>query len=438
MTDTAKGSTPAPSGSAVGSSTASASAANTARARKAVIASSVGNALEWFDVIVYSSFATVIAAEFFPEVSGFADLMLTFLLFAVTYLIRPVGAAVIGNWADKVGRKRALSVTIIAMMVGTGLMAFAPNAATIGPVAAGVWLLISRLIQGFSAGGEFGTATTFLVESAPDRKGFYGSWQVATQGAAMFLASLFGYFLSTEDLHAWGWRVPFAVGMLIGPVGYYIRSRMDETEEFTAAEKVPSPLRTALSTHLSRVLVSAGIVGLASISVYLILYMPTFAVKNLALPGYAGYLGGIIAGLVTLVGTPFVGKLADRIGPARVMTYAAVAAIVVAWPLFQLLAAFPFVGVLTVIQICFGIVMAFYFGPLPSLYADLFPTNVRTTGMAVGYNIGVLLFGGFAGAIFTWLIEITGSILSPSYYFVAVGLVSLVSMLFARRRFALR
>lgn len=245
MTDTAKGSTPAPSGSAVGSSTASASAANTARARKAVIASSVGNALEWFDVIVYSSFATVIAAEFFPEVSGFADLMLTFLLFAVTYLIRPVGAAVIGNWADKVGRKRALSVTIIAMMVGTGLMAFAPNAATIGPVAAGVWLLISRLIQGFSAGGEFGTATTFLVESAPDRKGFYGSWQVATQGAAMFLASLFGYFLftflSTEDLHAWGWRVPFAVGMLIGPVGYYIRSRMDETEEFTAAEKVPSP-----------------------------------------------------------------------------------------------------------------------------------------------------------------------------------------------------
>lgn len=442
MTDTAKGSAPSPSGSAADTSAALPSAARTARARKAVIASSVGNALEWFDVIVYTSFATVIAAEFFPEVSGFAGLMLTFLLFAVTYLIRPVGAAVIGNWADKVGRKRALSVTIIAMMVGTGLMAFAPNAATIGPVAAGLWLLISRLIQGFSAGGEFGTATTFLVESAPDRKGFYGSWQVATQGAAMFLASLFGYclftFLSTEDLHAWGWRVPFVFGMLIGPVGYYIRSRMDETEEFTAAEKVASPLRTALSTHLTRVLVSAGIVGLASISVYLILYMPTFAVKNLALPGYAGYLGGIIAGLVTLVGTPFVGKLADRVGAARVMTYAAVAAIVMAWPLFQLLVGFPSVGMLTVMQICFGVLLSFYFGPLPSLYADLFPTNVRTTGMAVGYNVGVLLFGGFAGAIFTGLIEITGSILSPSYYFIAVGVISLISMLVARRRFALR
>lgn len=437
MTDTAKGTPAAPSGSA-----GAPSAGATARARKAVVASSVGNALEWFDIIVYSSFATVIAAEFFPEVSGFAGLMLTFLLFAVTYLIRPVGAAVIGNWADKVGRKRALSVTIIAMMVGTGLMAFAPNAATIGPVAAGLWLLISRLIQGFSAGGEFGTATTFLVESAPDRKGFYGSWQVATQGAAMFLASMFGYvlftFLSTEDLHAWGWRVPFVFGMLIGPVGYYIRSRMEETEEFTAAEKVASPLRTALSTHLSRVLASAGIVGLASISVYLILYMPTFAVKNLALPGYAGYLGGIIAGLVTLAGTPFVGKLADRVGAARVMTYAAVAAILVAWPLFQLLVAFPSVVMLTVIQIGFGILMSFYFGPLPSLYADLFPTNVRTTGMAVGYNVGVLVFGGFAGVIFTWLIEISGSILSPSYYFIAVGVVSLIALLFARRRFALR
>lgn len=413
-----------------------------ARAGKAVVASSIGNALEWFDIIVYSSFATVIARVFFPGLSGFAGLMMSFLLFAVTYLIRPVGAAVIGNYADRVGRKKALSLTIIAMMIGTLLMAVAPTAAAIGPVAAGLWLLVSRLIQGFSAGGEFGTATTFLVESAPDRKGFYGSWQVATQGAAMFLASLFGLVIFTQltpaQIDSWGWRVPFFFGVLIGPVGWYIRRKMDETAEFTDAEKVKSPLGSALTTHLTRVLAYAGIVGLASISVYLILYMPTYSVKSLGLPSYAGYLGGIIAGLVTLGGTPFVGKLADRVGAGRVMTIAAAAAAVFAWPLFKILNTWPSVGTLTVVQIGFGILMALYFGPLPALYADLFPTAVRTTGMAVGYNIGVLLFGGFAGLIFTALIEWTGSNMSLIYYFIAVALLSLVAVVIARRSFGLR
>lgn len=411
------------------------------KARKAVVASSIGNALEWFDIIVYSSFAVVISELFFPEVSGFAALMLTFLTFAVSYLIRPLGAAVIGSWADRHGRKRALSMTILTMMVGTGLMAVAPTAAVVGPVAAGLWLLASRLVQGFSAGGEFGTATTFLVESAPDRRAFYGSWQVATQGAAMFLASAFGFglttFLSRDALYTWGWRVPFFVGMLIGPVGWYIRRKMDETADFEHAEKLDSPLGSTVSTHLGRLLAAAGAVALASISVYLILYMPTFAVKSLDLPTYAGFLGGMIAGVVTLVGTPFVGRLADRVGPARVMTVAAVAGLVVAWPLFQLLVAVPTVAVLTVVQVVFGAVMASYFGPLPGLYHDLFPTNVRTTGMAVGYNLGVLAFGGFAGAIFTFLIDRTGSLSAPAFYFMAVAALSLVTITVCRKRFHL-
>ncbi|HMM96750.1 MFS transporter [Phycicoccus sp.] len=412
------------------------------RARKAVVASSIGNALEWFDIIVYSSFAVVISELFFPDVSGFAALMLTFLTFAVSYLIRPLGAAVIGNWADRHGRKRALSMTILTMMVGTGLMAVAPTAAVIGPVAAGLWLLASRLVQGFSAGGEFGTATTFLVESAPERRAFYGSWQVATQGAAMFLASGFGFllttFLSHDALYTWGWRVPFLVGMLIGPIGWYIRRKMDETEDFESAEKLDSPLASTVSTHVGRLLAAAGAVALASLSVYLILYMPTFAVKSLGLPAYAGFLGGIIAGLVTLVGTPFVGTLADRVGPGRVMSVAAVAGLVVAWPLFQLLVAVPTVAVLTLVQVVFGLVMAAYFGPLPGLYHDLFPTNVRTTGMAVGYNLGVLVFGGFAGAVFTFLVEQTGSKSSPSLYFMAVAVLSLATILVVRRRYGVR
>jgi MHS family proline/betaine transporter-like MFS transporter len=418
------------------------SAAATSRARKAVIAASVGNALEWFDIIVYASFAVVISALFFPKMSGFAGLMMTFLTFALSYLVRPIGAAVIGDYADRAGRKKALSFTVLAMMVGTGLMAFAPTAATIGPVAAGIWLMVSRLVQGFSAGGEFGSATTFLVENAPQRRGFYGSWQSATQGASMLLASAFGYFLNTflshDALYSWGWRVPFIFGMLIGPIGFYIRSKMDETPEFVTAEKVRSPLLETLTRHLPKLLTSAGIVAMASISVYLILYMPTYAVKSLHLPGYAGYLGGIIAGLVTLVGSPFVGTLSDRVGATRVMAWTTAAAIVLGWPLFSLMHSSPTVLTLTVVQVVFGIMLALYFAPLPALYAELFPTHVRTTGMAVGYNLGVLVFGGFTAVIFTWLIEITGSSLAPSFYYIAVAVVSLIAVLFARTRYGAR
>ena len=200
-------------------------------ARRAVVASSIGNALEWFDIIVYASFAVVISRLFFPDTDGVTALLFTFGAFASSYLIRPLGALVLGSYADRSGRKNALTATIALMTLGTGIMAFAPTAAVVGP-AAGLVILASRLLQGFSAGGEFGTATTFLVENAPERKAFYASWQVATQGAALLLASAFGFglnvALSAEQLDAWGWRVPFVFGLLIGPVGLWIRLRMAE------------------------------------------------------------------------------------------------------------------------------------------------------------------------------------------------------------------
>ena len=405
--------------------------------RRAVVASSVGNALEWFDIIVYASFAVVISKLFFPDASGVTALLFTFGAFATSYLIRPLGALVLGSYADRSGRKNALTLTIALMTVGTGIMAVSPTAATIGP-AAGLLILASRLLQGFSAGGEFGTATTFLVENAPQHKAFYASWQVATQGAAMFLASAFGFglnvFLTADQLSSWGWRVPFFFGLLVGPVGLYIRLRMDETPEFAAAEKVKSPVGQTLLHHTGRVLSAGASVGLASILVYLILYMPTFAVTNLQLPRYAGYLGGIISGLVTLVGVPFVGRLTDRIGPVRIMLPTAVAAIVLALPLFLVLVANPSVLVLTLVQVVLGVLMAFYFGPLPALLTRMYPTSIRTTGLAISYNLGVTLFGGFAPIILTWLISASGSLLSPSFYLVAVALISLAGLLVLRSR----
>lgn len=407
------------------------------KAKRAVIASSVGNVLEWFDIIVYASFAVVISKLFFPSADGVTGLLLTFGTFALSYLIRPLGAMVLGSYGDKAGRKKALNMTILLMTLGTAMMAFAPTARTIG-VWAGLVILISRLLQGFSAGGEFGTSTAFLIEHAPDRKAFYGSWQAATQGASMFLASVFGFglntFLSKDSLESWGWRVPFICGMLIGPVGLYIRSKMDETPEFEETEVIRSPVTRTFTQHLDRVLSAAAIVGFASISVYLIVYMPTFAVKNLALPGYSGYLGGIISGLVTLIGAPYVGKLADRVGCVRVMTVAPVAAMVLGWPLFKFLVGNPSVLSLTVVEVILGIILALYFGPLPALLAEMFPTNIRSTGMSVSYNIGVTVFGGFAPLILTWLIAQTGSLLAPSYYYIVVAIVSLTGLTVARTR----
>ncbi|MFM9262738.1 MFS transporter [Rhodococcus sp. 5A-K4] len=410
-----------------------------AAARKAVISSSLGAALEWFDVIVYASFAVVIAHNFFPGGDNTLGLILTFATFAISYVIRPLGGMVLGSYADRRGRKNALTLTMMLMMIGTLIMAVAPTTSMIGPWA-GVVILVSRLIQGFSAGGEFGTATTFLVETAPHKKAFYSSWQVASQGASVFLASLFGYVLNThlshEALYSWGWRVPFFFGIIVGPVGLYIRAKLDETDDFKTSVPEKTPLKTTLTRHLGRVLTGAAVVGVATISIYLILYMPTFAVKNLGVSASAGYLGGIVAGLVTLITVPLIGHLADRVGPARVMTWAAVAAIVLAWPLFKLMVDHPSTLTLVLVVSVLGVIMAFAFGPLPALMSSLFPAEIRATGMSLSYNLGVTLLGGIAPLVLTWLISTTGSLDAPSYYYMTVAVLSLGGLWSARTLFS--
>ena len=412
-----------------------------AAARKAVISSSIGAALEWFDIIVYASFAVVISANFFPDGGRGLGLILTFATFAITYLIRPLGAVVLGGYADRHGRKKALTLTLMLMMVGTAIMALAPTHATVGGWA-GVIILISRLVQGFSAGGEFGTATTFLVETAPNRKAYYASWQIASQGASMLMASAFGFVLfntlSHDALYSWGWRIPFFLGILIGPVGLYIRAHLSETEEFESAPRSKAPIRATFTHHLGRVLVSSACIGVATITVYMILYMPTFAVKNLHVPAQAAYLGGVVAGLIALVVVPFVGLLADRVGPAKVMLWSAVVTLIVAWPLFQLMVSAPSVFTLILVIAILGVIMAFYFGPLPAMLTEMFPSDVRTTGVSAAYNIGVTLLGGIAPLVLTWLIDITGSLKAPGLYYMVIAVISLIGLILARRVYQAR
>lgn len=409
------------------------------RGRRAVIAAALGNALEWFDIIVYAFMAPVIATLFFPDLEDPIGLIVTFGLFGVSYLIRPLGAMAIGHYGDRHGRKAALTLTIALMTLGVALMAFAPTYATIG-VAAPLLIVVSRLVQGFSAGGEFGSATAFMTEHTQRHKAYYASWQVATQGASMFLAATAGFLLhtqvSTETLHAWAWRLPFVFGLLIGPVGLYIRLRMDDTPEFTDAEKVDSPLGATFRTHMPLVLTAAGCVGVATMSVYLITYLPTFAQKNLGLPPWSGYAGAAVAGLIALVGSPFVGRLADRVGQTRIMLTAAVIGMLVSWPMFAVLTTAPAVGTLVAIEVVLGTLMAAYFAPLPSLLAELFPVEVRTTGMSLAYNIGVTLLGGFAPTILAWLV--TYHLQAPSFYYIAVALLSIGCLVIARRVYSAR
>jgi MHS family proline/betaine transporter-like MFS transporter len=412
-----------------------------ADARKAVISSSIGAALEWFDILVYASFAVIIAKNFYPDGGESLGLILTFATFAISYLARPIGGMIIGSYGDRHGRKNALTLTLMLMVLGTLIMAVAPTHAMVGAWA-GIIIIVSRIIQGFSAGGEFGTSTTFLVETAPHRKAYYASWQVASQGAAMMLASAFGFVLfntlSHEALYSWGWRIPFFVGLLIGPVGLYIRSHLSEPEEFSSGPREAAPVRTVLTGHLGRVLVSIACVGLGTISVYIIVYMPTFAVKSLKVPASAAYLGGIVAGAVALFGVPYVGKLADRVGPAKIMTWASVAAFVVVLPLFQLIISTPTVTSLVLVIAMLGVIMSFYFGCLPAMLSEMFPSSVRTTGISIVYNVGVSLLGGIAPLVITWLIDVTGSLKAPGFYYMAVSVLSFVGLILARRLYAAR
>ncbi len=403
---------------------------------RAVTAASIGNALEWFDFVVYGFFAVTMAKLFFPTGSETVSLLLALGTFGVTFVMRPFGAIVLGSFADRHGRKAAFTLTIIIMMAGTAIIAVAPTYSSIGQLAPTL-IVVARMIQGFSAGGEFGSATAFLAEQNPKRRGFFASWQFASQGLTTILATAFGAALAgtltADQMDGWGWRIPFIFGLLIGPVAYYIRSHLDETMEFRSTQISKAPLREALSESKKRLLIAFGTVVLCTVAMYTILFMPTYATRQLGLPASGSFLASLLTGAIQVVLIPIIGALTDRYGRLPIAFASATAILLAIYPMFAWLAATPTLETLLMVQAIIGLLTAGYMGGLPALMSELFPTRMRTTSVSISYSFGVAIFGGFAPFINAWLIEMTGSKLAPSFYLMLAAVISLVALTAARR-----
>ncbi|SDV48067.1 MFS transporter [Chitinasiproducens palmae] len=402
--------------------------------RHAVVATLIGNALEWFDFTVYSFFAVVIARKFFPSGSELTSLLLAVATFGVGFFMRPVGGIVLGIYGDKAGRKAALSLTVLLMALGTAMIGLAPTYETIG-LGAPMIIVVARLLQGFSAGGEMGGATAFLTEYAPaGKRTFYSSWIQASIGLAVVLGALTGSIvtnmLSPAALDSWGWRVPFLLGIVIGPIGFYIRNRVDETPAFKQAEKVKSPLAEIARRYPRQTFASFAMVILWTVCTYVLLfYTPTYAVKVLKMSASDGFAAGIVGGAALTICSPIIGALADRLGRKVFLSGAAIVIFATAYPMFAYINAHPSGGALMLFQLYFGVLIAAYTGPILAAFATLFPSNVLSTGLSVAYNLAVTLFGGFAPFFMTWLIASTGNTLAPSFYLMFAAAVSFLGTL---------
>jgi MHS family proline/betaine transporter-like MFS transporter len=404
-----------------------------------IIAATIGNVLEWFDFLVYGFFAVTIAEVFFPAGNPTVSLLITFGTFGLAYVVRPLGAVIVGTYSDRAGRKAGLTLSIGLMMIGTTLMVITPGYETIG-IAAPIIITMARLLQGFSVGGEFGSAVTFLVEHAGQRRGYGASWQWATIGMTSIVVSLFGLILTTRLSHQqlvdWGWRIPYVFGLFVGPAGLYIRSRMAETPDFLAAEKPHRvPISDLLRAHPVSALLALGASIISNSSYYLLLYIPTYGVKTLHLPAYAGFAATLVGGIILAIFSVVAGHWSDKTRPrTRIMLITAWLFLIAAYPSFWLMDAYPSLATAMFAVGLLNLIKAGYSGVLPCVLSEQFPVETRAVGVAFSFSMSVTIFGSFAPFVATWLIAQTGDPLSPSYYLMATALLSIIALMVIERR----
>ena len=409
--------------------------------RRAILACAVGNFVELFDFLIFGLFAAQIGANFFPSTDPTASLLASFATYGVGFLMRPVGAIVIGALGDLKGRKVALVLTVGMMATATALTGLIPSYASIG-IAAPLLLLLCRLVQGFSTGGEWGGAAAFLVEYAPPgRRGFIGSMQQFSVGLALITgtasAYLLNHILDKEQMISWGWRIPFVMGFLLAPIGYYLRSRVAESPAYarTVAQRqvAKSPVVDAVTIYIRPVLMAFGLSVIGTVGNYIFnIFMPTFASKELGIPSDTAFLSGTLAAVILTILTPVMGWLSDRIGRKPILLASALGYLVLSYPLFLLVTGTKSGTGLMLTQGISAVLLAMYAGPLCAVLSELFPTKVRFTALSIGYGLAVTIFGGLAPFISTFLIQRTGSQVSPAAFLI-LGAVISAATLFAMK-----
>jgi MHS family proline/betaine transporter-like MFS transporter len=411
----------------------------TTRGPIAVAAAVIGNGLEWYNFMLFGVFASVIAKQFFPVANPLSSLLLSLGTFSVGFFMRPLGGTLLGMYSDRNGRKAALSLTILLMCVGTAMIALMPSYDRIG-LAAPLLLVVARLLQGFSTGGEMGNATAYMREAAPDgRSGYYVSWVYASSSLFIALGLGVGTLVtrgfSPDELDAWGWRVPFLLGLLIGPVGYILRTRIpDPPVHRQTHDRHATPFHDVIQKHPREAFASGALITLSTICTYVVqVYTPIYAVRSLHLPAADGFTATMVGTVTAGTLIPVAGHFVDRFGPRVFLRLAPTLIIILALPMFHFLGAAPSLTSLLVYQVAFGMVIALYQGPILTGISEMFPNRALATGLGLSDNIAVSVFGGTAALMITWLIALTGSNLIPAFYLMAGGIVGLLGTLPLRR-----
>jgi MHS family proline/betaine transporter-like MFS transporter len=407
---------------------------------KAVVGAGIGNTVEWFEFAVYGFLATYIGANFFPSDDPTASLLAAFAVFGAAFFARPLGGLVFGPMGDRIGRQRVLATVIILMSLASFAIGLLPGHATIG-IWAPILLVFLRLLQGFSVGGEYGGAGSFVAEYSPaDRRGFMVSWLMFSSLLGFLLGAVLVTVLSAamsdDAMTAWGWRIPFLIAGPLGAVGLYIRLRLEDTPEFraleAAGEVAQSPLKEALVEHWRQILQVAGIAIIHNLGFYMVFtYMPTYFSTELGFGRTASFVSIVLAGIVGLALVPPLGALSDRVGRKPLLLTACVLFMLLTYPLFLLMNTGNLLAA-TLAHLALAVMEAIFISTSIAVMTELFPTRVRYGGYSIGYNFSVAIFGGSAPFLATWLISTTGNPLSPAYYLMLGAAASLLTILTVR------
>ncbi len=392
-----------------------------------------------YDFMVFGYYAAAIGRTFFPKTSSFASLMFALMTFGAGYLMRPIGALVLGAYIDRRGRRVGLLLTLGLMSIGTLSVACTPGYAAIGLLAP-VLVVLGRLIQGFSAGVELGGVSVYLAEIAtPGHKGFYVSWQSASQQPAVILAAILGVVMSSTltpaQMSTWGWRIPLWVGCLIIPFLFLLRRSLAETEEFAARTHYPaaSEVLRSLSANWRLVLLGLLLVTMTTVTFYTITaYTPTFGRTALHLADRDNLLVTLCVGISNFIWLPVMGSLSDRIGRIPLLIACTVLTLLTAYPALLWLAASPSFGKLLMVELWLSFLFASYNGAMVVYLAELMPPDVRASGFSLAYSLATAIFGGFTPAICTYLIQTTGNKAMPGVWLsfaAACGLVATLASL---------